>query len=177
MRTSPLTYLVSAWVVLACLLSVSCSLNSASLRTQSTGKPEIAGTCTLILYGAHFYNNITTVALIIPEGGRYVFDIYSPEYNYRTLKGVKSAEAIETAERFVRWHPESMRSQTSKIFDNEGRVIAYEVRPLYNPVTFGVQDVMNVDYFLEGGNKVVVHISLVDRAEKVFMGDDQGKVH
>jgi len=163
--------------LLICIFSCSCTLNGGALRTQLAGNPGITGTCTVILYGAHYYNNIATVALIIPDGGKYLFDIYSPDYNYRSIKKVAGADAFEMARKFVSWHPDFIRSQTSEVLDNDGHVIAYEVRPLYNRVAFGMNDVMYVNYFLERDNKVVVHINLNEGVEKVFMGDDQGKVH
>ena len=140
-------------------------------------RSEIAGTCTVVLYGAHHHNNIAAFALLIPEGGQYTFAIYWPAYNYRTIKGVPATDAVEMAEKFVGWHPEFIRSQMSKIFDNNGQVIAYEVRPLYEQTTFGVQDVKYLDHSFEDNDKVVVHIRLADQAERVFMGNDQGKVH
>jgi len=168
---------VAIGLLLSVLLCGACSMNRAYLQTELAGRSEIDVTYTVILYGAHYYNNIATVAILIPEGGKYTLDIYSPEYNYRTLKGESAADAVRTAEKFVGWHPDFIKSQTSKVLDGTGRVVAYEIRPLYNQVTFGMSDVMDIDYLLRDNNRVVVHIDLRDRARRIFMGDDQGKVH
>jgi hypothetical protein len=174
MRPSPVISIVSAGVLLACLLCGACSLNRSYLRTESAERSEITGTYSVILYGANYSDDIATVALLIREGGEYTFDIFAPDYNYRTIKGVPAADAVKTAEKFVSWHPDFARLQTSRIMDIKGRVIGYEVRPLYRQTTFGMEDVMYVDYFLED-NKVVVHIHLDYAVERKFMGGSDGR--
>src|ERR1700690_3817323 len=83
-----------------------------------------------MLYGANHYSDIATVALLIPEGGQYTIDIFSPDFNYRTIKGLSVTDAVKEAEMFVDWHPEFARTQTSRIIDGNGQVVGYEVRAL-----------------------------------------------
>jgi hypothetical protein len=162
--------IILAGCVLFFLLCSACALTQYSLRTQLAEKTGIKGTCTVILYGANHYNDIATVALIIPEGSRYFFDIFAPEFNYRTIKGVQAEDAVRMSENFVSWHSDFSRSQTSSISDAGGTTIGYEVRPLYRQTTFGMQDVMYVDYFLEGNNTVSVHVHLNYDVERKLMG-------
>ncbi len=170
MRSSSAKSILLTGILVICLLCGACALNSSYLQTESARTSEITGTYSVILYGANHSDDIATVALLIPEGGQYTFDIYAPDFNYRTIKGMPAADAIKTAERFVSWHPDFARSQTSRILDGAGHVIGYEVRPLYRSTTFGMEDVMYVDYFLEANNKVVVHIHLNYQVEWKFMG-------
>ncbi|HTZ19049.1 MAG TPA: hypothetical protein VMB78_11495 [Dissulfurispiraceae bacterium] len=167
-------YMLFAGALAVCLLCGACALNSSYLRTELADKSEIKGTCSVVLYGANYIDDIATVALIIPEGGQYTFDIFAPDFNYRTIKGVPAADAVKMAEKFVVRHPDFQGSQTSRILDVNGRVIGYEVRPLYRSTTFGTSDVMYVDYFLEDTNKVVVHIHLNIDVERKFMGGSDG---
>ena len=170
MKLSHRFSIILAGCLLFCLLCSACATNQYSLRTQLTEKAGIKGTYSVILYGANHYNDIATVALLIPEGSRYVFDMFAPEFNYRTIKGLQAEDAVRLAENFVSWHSDFSRSQTSSIFDVSGATIGYEVRPLYQQTTFGTQDVMYVDYFLEANNKVSVHVHLNYDVERKLMG-------
>ena len=177
MRPSLVISLLLSLCLFSCLLCGACSLNQSYLPSQLAERSEISGKFTVILYGARYYNDIATVALLVPEGGQYTLDIYSPEYNYRIIKDVLAADAIKIAEKFVSWHPDFLRFQTSKVLDSNGRLVAYEIRPLYNQITFGVSDVMYINYLLGQANNVVVHINLHNRVQRIFMGDDQGTIH
>jgi hypothetical protein len=170
MKRLPILPIISAGVLLACLLCSACSLNRGILRTQLADKSEITGTYKVILYGANHYNDIATVALLIPEGSKYIFDIFAPDFNYRTITGLPAEAAVQKAVKFVGWHSDFSHSQTSRIIDVNGHAIGYEVRPLYRQTTFGMQDVMHVDYFLKDLNTVEVHIRLDDAVEMKFRG-------
>lgn len=172
MRPVDRLYVTFAGILLAALLCGACTLKQGYIRTQWAERAEITGNYTLILYGANHYNDIATVAFLVPEGGQYTFDIFAPDFNYRVLKGIPAKEALEMAEKFVSWHPSFLSSQTSKILDANGKVIGYEVRPLYKQVTFGRQDVMYVDYFPQDNNKVEVHITLYPDIEAKLRGGD-----
>jgi len=174
MRTSIIRSAVLLFIVLFC---AACSFNRTSLHEELAEKSGLSGTFTVILYGAHYYNDIATVAFLVPDGAKYALEIYSPDYNYRTLRGLTAPEAIRAGEKFISWHPEYLRSQFSRVLDGSGKVVAYEIRPIYNQITFGVGDVMDIDYFLQGNNMVGVHVNLAEPARRIFMGDDQGKVH
>jgi hypothetical protein len=162
--------IISAGVLLSCLLCSACSLNRSYLRTEPVEKFALMGTYQVILYGANHFNDIATVALLIPEGSKYVFDIFAPDFNYRTITGLPAEAALEKAVKFVGWHSDFLRSQTSRIIDLNGQVIGYEVRPLYRQITFGMQDVMHVDYFLKEPATVEVHIGLDPVVEMQFRG-------
>jgi hypothetical protein len=169
MKHSPILSIISVGILLGCLVCSACSLNQTLLRTELAEKPAITGTYKVILYGANHYNDIATVALLVPEESKYVFDIFAPEFTYRTITGLPAEAAIERALKFVGWHSDFMRAQTSRIIDVNGRAIGYEVRPLYRQITFGMQDVMQVDYILKNVNTIEVHIRLDPAIERKFV--------
>ena len=172
-RSRVKTYLPVIMLAL-CLFCSACALDHSYLRTELAQSAEITGAYSVVLYGANYSDDIATVALLIPEGGQYRFDIFAPDFNYKTIKNVPAAGAIKMAEKFVSWHPDFARLQTSRILDFNGRVIGYEVRPLYRLTTFGTSDIMYVDYFLEG-NRVVVHIHLNVDVQRKFMGGSDSR--
>jgi len=165
---------VPAIILVLCLFCSACALDHSYLRTELAQTAEITGTYSVVLYGANYSDDIATVALLIPVGGQYRFDIFAPDFNYKTIKDVPAENAIKMAEKFVSWHPDFAQLQTSRILDFNGRVIGYEVRPLYRLTTFGTTDIMYVDYFLKG-DKVVVHIHLNVDVQRKFMGGSDGR--
>jgi hypothetical protein len=163
-------------ILMACLLCSSCAYNQTYIQTKDASNSEITGSYTVFLYGANHYNDVATVAILVPTNGQYTFDIYAPDWAYRTVKGVHGKDAVAMAESFVSWHPSFRRTQTAKILAPGGKVIGYEIRPLYMFTTFGKEDVMYVNYFLQDNNKIEVHIHLDYAVEKAFMGggDNRG---
>lgn len=138
-----------------------------SLRTKEAKAADITGVFTLILYGGKYYDDIETVAILDYEGDQSTFEPYAPEFDYRIKRGVSDREAIKEAEKFVSFHNSFWRSQLSKIIDNKGNTIGYEIRPLYRPFTFGVSDVLEVNYWLKEGNRVKVTIRLIPSVERI----------
>ena len=156
-------------ILLACLLSASCASNRAYIQTTDARNSDITGSYTVFLYGANHYNDIATVAILAPTDGQYAFDIYAPDWAYRTVKGVPGKNAVAMAESFVSWHSSVLRTQTAKILLPDGKIIGYEIRPLYMSTEFGRADVMYVDYFPKGNNRIEVHVHLYPDIEKKFI--------
>jgi hypothetical protein len=145
------------------------------LKTEEAKAVDITGFFTLILYGGRFSDDLEAIAILDYEGDQYIFEPYAPEFDYRIKKGVPAKEALEVATKFVSFHNSFWRSQLSKIIDNKGNTIGYEVRPLYWPTTFGLSDVLEVNYWLKEGNKVKVTIRLTPSVERTrFPGIGDG---
>ena len=165
------TGLVVFCILMACLLCSSCAYNQTYIQTKDASNAEITGSYTVFLYGANHYNDVATVAILVPTDGQYTFKIYAPDWAYRTVKGVHGKDAVAMAESFVRWHPSFRQTQTAKILAPSGKVIGYEIRPLYMSTTFGREDVMYIDYFLKDNNLIEVHVHLDPDIEKKFLSD------
>lgn len=142
--------------------SVSCA-PGVRLNTTAQGS-EIKGNYTVIFYGCNFLNDLETVAFLVKEGGEYSFEPYAPDFKYRMNKGLSSEEAISTALKFVNCNTSSGRVKVSSILAPDGKTIGYEVRPLYLPFTYGVDDVLDVDYWLKD-NRVVITVRLLRSIE------------
>jgi hypothetical protein len=138
-----------------------------SLRTKEAKAADITEVFTLIFYGGKYYDDIETIAILDYEGDQYNFEPYAPEFDYKVKKGVPAQEAINEAGRFVSFHNSFWRSQLSKIIDNKGNTIGYEIRPLYLPFIFGVSDVLDVNYWLKEGNRIKVTIRLIPPVERI----------
>jgi hypothetical protein len=159
------------FLVLFSFLLVSCGAG-IYLRTEIAPPEEITGTYTLILYGARYSNDIQNVALLVREDGPYRFEVYAPDFDYTVIKNVPHRDALEEAEKFVSHHYAFMQSQLSRIVGPSGQTTGYEVRPLYYPLEFGSQDVLDINYFLEEG-RVVARIRLKREIERAF-SDEEG---
>ena len=47
------------------------------LRTESASPSDLVGTFTLLLYGGRYADDIETVAIFAPEGGKYTYALYA----------------------------------------------------------------------------------------------------
>jgi hypothetical protein len=162
-------------LLVVCLFCSSCSLNQTHLRTELADRPASSGTYTVILYGANHYNDIASAAFLIPEGGKYTFDIFAPRFAYRVVSGLSPETAMQRALTFVSWHGDYMNAQISKILDTDGLTIGYEIRPLYRPTAFGMIDVMQINYFLKNPSIVTIYVKLdPDIERQLVTGGDKG---
>jgi hypothetical protein len=137
------------------------------LRTEEIKENDIKGVFTLILYGARDINDIETVAILDLEGDQYTLEPYAPAFDYKVKKGLSEKEAFDEAHKFISYHNSFYRSQISRILDDKGNTIGYELRPLYMPIVFGRSDVLEVDYWLREG-KVRVKIKLLPSIERAL---------
>lgn len=140
--------------------SVSCT-PGIRLNTQGAQGPEVPGNYTVIYYGCNFFNDLETIAFLDREDGKYPFEPFAPDFEYRVKRGLSAKEAMETAMKFVNCNASFNRARVSGILGPDGETIGYEVRPLYAPFTYGAGDVLYVYYSLKDG-KVVINVRLLD---------------
>ncbi len=144
------------------LLGVVCISSCAGPRYLTTvrARPEeMAGTYDLFLYGHRYSDDFKNIAFLIPQGGRYVFELYAAEFDYNLKKGIPADAAFREAEGFVKFHSSFQRSQLSKVLDYEGRVVGYELRPIYSVLDFSYGDVLEVHYIIKDG-KVIASVDV-----------------
>lgn len=143
----------------------------ASIRIEEAKADEVKGTFNVILYGARYLNDLETIAFLYPQGSQYPIEPFAPEGDYIVKRGMQAKDALKEAEGFVSGNPDFRSSQLSRIVDDKGNVLGYEVRPLYMPFVYGVFDVLDVGYGIKGG-KVIVIIRLLPSVEdKIRDGD------
>jgi hypothetical protein len=147
-------------LILACQ---ACTLGKG-LRTETVKSMDTTGTYTLILFGGNHLNDLETVAFLDKEGDAYTFEPYSPDFLYEVIRGMDPKDAFAAAEKFVRFHPAFHGEQMAAILAEQGNVIGYELRPLYMPLAFGTDDVLDIYYRLKDG-KVIITVRLKPSVE------------
>lgn len=143
------------------------------LNVEEARVAGVTGMFTLILYGGRHLNDIETVAFLDLEGDRYTFEPYAPEFDYRVVSGVSAKDALAKAEHFVGGHYSFWRSQLNRVLDDRGNVIGYELRPYYQPLAFGLSDVLDV-YYAQKGDRVLIYIRLKPLVERQLFQDGDG---
>ncbi|MEW6110272.1 MAG: hypothetical protein AB1632_14065 [Nitrospirota bacterium] len=128
-----------------------------------------SGLFTVILYNSGRYDGLETIAILDMEGDSYKFIPYAPEFDYRMIRGMGAADAVEISAGFVSSHPSFHKQQIREIQDRSGRTTGYEIRPLYLPFVYGKGDVLEVGYRIEEGGVVKVTIRLDPSIEKSFI--------
>ncbi len=164
-------FLVLLTMVIALLSS--CATPGVRLDTGPAHEADMAGSYTLILYGGNFLGDLETIALLDKEGDEYTFEPYAPDFKYKAIKGVPAKDAFHYAEMFVTDHPDAYQIKFSRVIDPKGETIGYEVRPLYRSFTYGIDDVLDVDYRLREGGKVIVWITLKPSIRRMLEGDSE----
>lgn len=153
------------------------ALNSCALGNRLDIKPSaynaLKGRLNVILYGCNYNNDLETIAILYPEDGPYVFEPFAPDFNYRVIKGVPAKDALEQAQMFVGCHNAFHTARVSGLVDAKGETLGLEVRPLYLPFVFGMDEVLDVDYRIKDG-KVIVKIRLLPSVER--MRSDGGEL-
>jgi hypothetical protein len=134
------------------------------LRTEESSAIEMKKNYRLILYGGRFSDDMETLAILDMEGDKFEFIVYAPAHDYHIKRKVPAKEALKDAEKFVRFHHSFRRSLLSRILDQSGATIGYEVRPLYFPADVGFSDVIDV-YYTIAGKTVIAKIRLRPEAE------------
>ena len=153
-------------IVIFALAAGSCALGNR-LDMKTAADSDLAGSFDLILYGCTYHNDLETIAILAKEDGPYVFEPYAPDYNYLVIKGVPAREALDQAQKFVNCHNAFRRAQLSRLVDAKGDTLGFEVRPLYLPFVYGIDDAISADYRIEDG-KVVVKIRLLPSVERML---------
>jgi hypothetical protein len=168
MNRNPICFILISITVFisACALPHFVYLDSKMIKDEK----EISGNFTLILYGDRYLEDIEVVAVLDLEGDEYVFEPYAPEYNYTKKKNLAGKEALRESLNFVRVRGPQTRTQIRKLSDKNGRIVGYEVRPLFMAFRYGVSDVLNVRYSVRG-EKVVIFIDLKPSVQKIIERD------
>lgn len=156
--------IVSAIAVFVTLVLQACAPGKA-LRTDVVPGGDMPGTYTLILYGGNYGDDLETIAFLDKEGDSYTLEPYAPAFAFRIKKGLTADRALREASEFIRSHAEFQREQFRSIRDEKREIIGYELRPLYLPITFGTDDVLDVDYWLKE-ERVLVFVKLKPSLEK-----------
>lgn len=159
-------------VVLSLIAFSGLPAEGGSLTTQEATTIDVPGTFSLILYGGRHFRDAESLALLDLEGDLYTLEPYAPEFDYRVVKGLSAKDALERAQSFLSSHYAFRRSLLSKILDSDGKTIGYELRPLYDPLSFGVTDVLDVDYVPRKDGKVRVYINLRTSVWQQLFGGD-----
>ncbi len=141
--------------------------------TRQTVKDEkaIGGTFRLILYGGNYSDDKETIAVLDREGDGYIFEPYAPDFSYSIKENIPSERALEEAKGFVKGHASFINLLITKLVDNEGKTLGYEVRPLYFPLRYGLSDILDV-YYTRKGKKVTIYIYLKSSVRRHFDSDD-----
>ena len=163
---------VKSTCVIAFLLSASFLISCAQgirLNTLGAQGSEVTGRYRVIFYGCNFLNDLETIAFLDKEDDKYIFDPYAPEFNYREKTGLDGPTALAAAEHFLNCNGSYSRTQLRRVVGPDNEIVGYELRPLYAPFTYGVDDVLETDYVIRG-DKVVIYIRLIPSVERRLRG-------
>lgn len=155
-----------------CLLALA-ACASGGPRVETAGVPEVAkeNTYTFIKFGGNYGKDVRAVAFLDIEGDATVLEPYAPEFDFTKKPGMSAGDALLSAEQFLKGQT-GYRSTALRKIVVEGRVVGYEVRPLYLPYEYGVQDVLMIGYRMKD-NRVLISVQLLPEVEKIIEGHER----
>ena len=133
------------------LVGATSCISGVQLRTGqalSGGLPE--GPYTMLLYGCGYSDRLDNAVILAPEGKLPHLEIYAPAFEVKVRQGVSAADSVRDADKFLKCNRFYHSSRVSGIVDPSGRIVGYEVRPLYLPVYFGRDDILTITYRMNG---------------------------
>ncbi len=168
MKRTFIIYLLAGCVL---IFTGSVSAESTLLRTVPVEKGEITGEFDLILFGSLAQGIVNNLVILDRRDDGVIIEPYAPEFDYKIIRGLSTGEQIKHAEQFLSFHSAFYRFERSAILGPDGQVLGYEIRPLYQPLTFGVSDVLDVAY-RKKGNTVHAYITVKESVERQLMDGD-----
>lgn len=168
MRTFLLSFIIPLFFLTSLLYG------EERIKTDTTNDISKDKIYSLIFYGARHGNDLESVAIFDIEGDEYTFAPYAPDFDFEIERGLDYEMAIGRARKFISWHPLYQISELRKI-TLSGRVIGYELRPLYYPLAYGLSDVLDIDYRLRDKN-VIVRIRLLPQIERMLHDGDRQRI-
>ena len=165
--------ILGSMAIFAAFVLQSCAPGKA-VRTDAAVSGDVQGTYSLILYGNNYSDDLETAAFLDKEGDSYTLEPYAPDFTFKVRKGLTADRALREANEFIRSHAEFHQEKLRSIRDEKGELIGYELRPLYLPMTFGTDDVLDIDYWRKE-NRVFVLIKLKPSLEKKKLDVDDSK--
>ncbi len=160
-----MNFLFIAVVILLIIVGFIALSGDRYLKTEAADPAEVQGVFTLLLFGSSSPNDMANIAILDKEGDPYSFEIYAPDHSYTVQAGLTAAQALHSAERFVRRNIQSERVRLHKILSPAGSGIGFELRPLYPVATFGKDNILDVRYSIKE-RKIVVRIELDPEIER-----------
>ncbi len=152
--------LAAAWTIPGCAIGPRLRVESVSGQNALGQIPKDLR-YDLILYGGRYSEDLYTVAILSIEGTPYRIVPYAPAFDYKVLKNVSAPQAMETVVRFFRnTNPNFMGIGLRQVLGPDGKAIAYEIRPLYQPFVYGFSDVLETSYWVMGKGLVNVWIDV-----------------
>jgi len=151
-----ISIIVFVFVLISALIISKNLARGKRLKTVPAESAGITDRFTLILYGGEHSNDVETVAILDKESDRYAFEPFAPKFKYSVKKGLQAKEALEEGGKFISWHNAFHHSQLRGIIDEHGNILGYELRPLYLPLRFGIDDIMDIEYRMRAGKIAVI---------------------
>lgn len=158
----------AAFLILAAALA-GC-MAGTQLYPSAADTAAVEGSYTLMLYGCHYPEDITNLAILVSDSSKYPVEIYDIDTSYKVEKEVPAQQALQRADSFLKCTTHRIwQTVIRRIPDDRGGTIGYEVRPLYFPLEFGQADVLLTSYSLRDG-KVKAYIRLDPDVENMLNG-------
>jgi len=126
---------------------------------------------TLIYFVGTDREDMRRAVILDLEGDGYTIQPEIDDLEYEILVNVSMGEAVYEAGVFFSQEPYIARFTRSAILAPDGEsVIGYELRPLYDPVFYNTDDILDIAYSLNVKRRIIsLHVDIKRGLSKAFM--------
>lgn len=136
------------------------------LQTPSAVEADASGTYRLYLYGCRYAHDVENYALLVDEQTTLQVDLYVPATSYKVKEHLSGADALREARTFFRCSTyDRGKTVMRRISANDGRILGFELKPLYEATDLGRDEALRSSYFQSGG-RVTVYLKLDPQVER-----------
>ena len=129
-----LSHVFAAFAMALFVFSFVSAVAAEDLKTSRADASEVDGTFMLMLIGCTSASDLNNIAILKKEEEDRSFEITSPYGTEPIAKsGLSGMDALAEADNFLGCNVESTHTQLSKIVNEEGTIVGFEVRPQYTP--------------------------------------------
>lgn len=147
------------------------ALTAGRIYTEPAQVEDLKGTFTLILYSGNYADGLETVVFFDIEGDSVAFAPNAPQFAYTIKTGLSGADALHYADSFIKSLRAYMRYELRAVKSPGGRVLGYEMKPVYQPFVYGSLETIDISYTLKG-QKLLITVWLKEDIRRRFRDGD-----
>ena len=138
-------------------------ISYSELSLVESNESKIKGNFNLIIYSNSFINDPETFIVLDKSDDSINIQPYAPSFKFKILSDINDTQALKIIKEILQ-NPSVSSIQYKEIIES-GKIVGYEIKPLYFPWVFGILEPVDTVYKKQE-NSIIIFIRLNPRVEK-----------
>ncbi len=138
-------------------------ISYAELSLIECDESKIKGIFNLIIYSNSFINDPETFIILDKSDDSIDIQPYAPSFKFRIFSNINDAQALNIIKEI--FQNSSVTSIKYKEIIESGKIVGYEIKPIYFPWVFGILEPIETVYKKQN-NSIIIFIRLNPIVEK-----------